>query len=131
MPPFIVAQPSTLRCLMGHFEAARSRYLANLNNSLNTGDQSNLGLHKPTPGFGMPPRNQDRYASSEDENDEFQGGIFDGGVEDNTQVEEGVPSPHTQWFLTKLDNWIASKSGQKQGGVDTDMLSALDLGDAK
>ncbi|KAK7734772.1 hypothetical protein SLS63_004192 [Diaporthe eres] len=131
MPPFIVAQPSTLRCLMGHFEAARSRYLANLNNSLDTGNQSSLGSYKRTLGFSVPPRNQDQYASSEDENDEFRGGIFDGGVEDNTQVEEGVPSPHTQWFLTKLDNWIASKSGQQQSGVDADMLSALDLGDAK
>ncbi|KAG6362689.1 hypothetical protein INS49_007782 [Diaporthe citri] len=130
IPPFIVAQPSTLRCLMGHFEAARSRYLANLNNSLGTGSQSNLGPHKPTPGFSMPPRNQDQYASSEDEDDDFQGGMLDGGVEDNTQVEEGVPSSHTQWFLVKLDNWMASKNGQQQGGVDVDMLSALDLVDA-
>ncbi|KAI7785650.1 hypothetical protein LA080_006670 [Diaporthe eres] len=131
IPPFIVAQPSTLRCLMGHFEIARSRYLANLNYSLDAGNQSSLGPHKPAPGFGKPPGNQGQYASSEDENDDLQGGIFDGGVEDNTQVEEGVPSSHTQWFLAKLDNWMSSKNGQQQGGVDVDMLSALGLGEPK
>lgn len=130
MPSFIVAQPSTLRCLMGHYEAARSRYLANLRDSFDAGNESKLGPRKPTQGFAMPPRNQNQYDSSDDENEDFQGGVFDGSVEDNAQVEEGVPSAHTQWFLAKLDGWTASKSGQQQGGVDVDMLSALDLADA-
>lgn len=132
MPPFVVAKPSTLRSLIGHFEAARSRYLANLNMSAGqTSTSITATAHKPAQGFGAPPRNSGRYDASDSEDDEgARADLSDGGSggEDNTQVEDDVPSPHTKWFLVKIDQWIASKIGQQQGGADVDMLSALDLG---
>ncbi|KKY37936.1 hypothetical protein UCDDA912_g02154 [Diaporthe ampelina] len=127
IPPFIMAQPSTLRALMDHFEAARSRYLANLRMSDGPG---NPGPHMPMQSLSVPSRTNDECDTSGDEDDDFHGVFFDGGVEDNGQVEEGVPSHHSQWLLVKLDEWTALKNGQQQGGVDVDMLSALDLGDA-
>lgn len=131
MPPFVVAKPSTLRSLIGHFEAARSRYLANLN--MSDGGQASMSIPvaapKPAQGSGAVPRNNGRHDSSSDEDDDgARADLSDGGGEDNAQVEDGVASPHTKWLLVKLDHWIASKSGQQQGGADVDMLSALDLG---
>lgn len=126
LPTFTAAQPSTLRSLIGHFEAARSRYLANLNNSSNQSDQSNPFTLKPKQGFGMLPRKGGQY-DSDNEDDGVQAGIEDGGIEDNAQVEEGVPSGYTVWFLLQLDQWRVLKNGPPQGGVEIDMLSALDL----
>lgn len=128
MPPFVVAKPSTMRSLIGHFEAARSRYLANLNMSGGQASMSGPVAPKPVQGFGAAPRGA-RYDSSDNEDDDgARADLSDGGGEDNAQVEDGVLSSHTKWFLVKLDQWIASKSGQQQGGADVDMLSALDLG---
>lgn len=118
---------------MGHLAAARSRYLANLSMSDGPGKSTNPGAHMPTSGLSRPPRDHDQYDSSEDEDQDggLHGGVFDGGAEeDDGQVEGGVPSRRTQWLLVDLDEWIALKNGQQQGGVDADMLSALDLGDA-
>lgn len=126
LPTFTAAQPSTLRSLIGHFEAARSRYLANLNTSINQGDQNSLSVFKPKQGLSMLPRTAGQY-DSDNEDDGVQAGIEDGGVEDNAQVEEGVPSGYTVWFLRQLDEWIAFKNGPSQGGVEVDMFSALDL----
>lgn len=126
LPTFTAAQPSTLRSLIGHFEAARSRYLANLNTSLDQGGQNSTSALKPKQGFGMLPRNSGQY-DSDNEDDGVQVGIEDGGVEDNAQVEEGVPSGYTVWFLRQLDQWRALKNGPPQGGAEIDMLSALDL----
>lgn len=127
MPAFLGARPSTLRSLVAHFEAARARYLANLNTALDQDNQSNLVATKPMRGLGMLPRNNDQYDSDEDEDGGIRGIVEDGGAEDNAQVEEGVPSSHTQWFLTQLDKWMALKNGQPQGGVDIEMLSALNM----
>ena len=131
MPSFIVAQPSTLQALMSHFETARARYLADLKNVHGPSTSGNPAFHhKDAAGFGKLPRSDDgEYDSSEDEDDDLRGGVFDGGAEDDGQVEEGVPSDLTQWFLVKLDKWTASKNGQQPGDVDVAMLSALDLGD--
>lgn len=74
----------------------------------------------------MVPRNGNQY-DSDNEDDGVPGGIEDGGLEDNAQVEEGVPSGYTVWFLRQLDEWIALKNGPSQGGVEVDMFSALDL----
>lgn len=134
IPSFIVAQPSTLQALMSHFEAARARYLADLKTAHGPSTASNPAYHqKDAAGFGKLPRSDDgQDDSSEDENDGLRGGVFDGGVEDDGgQIEEGVPSNLTQWFLVKLDKWTASKNEQQQEGVDVNMLSALDLGDGE
>lgn len=126
LPIFTAAQPSTLRSLIGHFEAARTRYLNNLNTSIDQGNQNNPAALKPKQGFGMLPRNGNQY-DSDNEDDGAQVGIEDGGIEDNAQVEEDVPSGYTVWFLRQLDEWIALKNGPSQGGVEVDMFSALDL----
>lgn len=133
MPPFIVVQPSTLRALMDHFEAARARYLANLKAADGARTPSMPEFpQKHTTGSGNWGRGDEQDDSSQDEDDGLRGGAFDGGAEDDGQVEEGVPSELTQWFLAKLDKWTASKHGQRQQEVvDVDMLSALDLGDTK
>lgn len=133
MPPFIVARPSTLRGLMGHFEAARARYLANLKAVDGARNPSipESPFQKHATGSENWRRGDGQDDSSEDEDDGLRGGAFDGGAEDDGQVEGGVPSELTQWFLVKLDKWTASKNGQQQEGVDVDMLSALDLGEAK
>lgn len=132
MPPFIVAQPSTLRALIGHFEAARARYLA----SLKAGDGARTASMPEFPQKHA--RDTENWRggdgqddSSDEEEDGLRGGAFDGGAEDDGQVEGGVPSELTQWFLEKLDKWTASKNEQQQEVVDVDMLSALDLGEAK
>lgn len=126
LPIFTTAQPSTLCSLIGHFEAARARYLNNLNTSIDQGDQNSRSVLKPKQGFGMLPRNGNQY-DSDNEDDGARVGIEDGGIEDNAQVEEGVPSGYTVWFLRQLDKWIALKNGPSQGGVEVDMFSALDL----
>lgn len=74
----------------------------------------------------MLPRKGGQY-DSDNEDDGVQAGIEDGGIEDNAQVEEGVPSGYTVWFLRQLDQWRVLKNGPPQGGVEIDMLSALDL----
>lgn len=126
LPTFTAAQPSTLRSLIGHFEAARSRYLKNLNTSVDQGHQNSSYTLKPKQEFGMLSRNGNQY-DSDNEDDGAQAGIEDGGIEDNAQVEDGVPSGYTVWFLRQLDEWIALKNGLAQGGVEVDMFSALDL----
>lgn len=132
MPPFVVVQPSTLRALMDHFEAARARYLANLKAADGARNPSMPEFpQKHAMGSENWRRGDGQDDSSDDEDDGLRGGAFDGGAEDDGQVEGGVPSELTQWFLVKLDKWTASKNEQQQEGVDIDMLSALDLGEAK
>ncbi|KAJ0107198.1 hypothetical protein J7T55_007568 [Diaporthe amygdali] len=130
-PRFAVAQPSTIQAIMSHFEAARSRYLSNLNTSNNWANQRDPGSHKPTPPFALPPRNLDLDDSSDDEDCGVRGGVSDGDIEDNGQVEDGELRGRSQRFIMKLDKWMAFKNGQQQDSIDADMLSALDLGNAK
>lgn len=134
MPSFVVAQPSTMQALMSHFETARARYLANLKkNTHGKRPSNNTPFHQTgAAGFGKLARGDDRQCdSSGDEDDAPRRGVLDGGAEDDGQVAEGVPSERGQWFLMKLDEFMASRGGQQQGGVDGDMLSALHLGGAK
>lgn len=126
LPTFVAAQPSTVRSLIGHFEAARSRYLTNLNTSLDQGDQNSPSALKSKQGLGILPRISDQF-DSDNEDDGVQADIEDGVIEDNAQVAEGVPSGYTVWFLRQLDQWMALKNGPRQGGGEVDMLSALDL----
>ena len=116
---------------MGHFEAARARYLVDLKTADNPRALSDPGLQKPTVGLRKLPQGHGQYDSDSDEDDGLRGGLLNGGAEDNGQVEEGVPSGLTQWFLVKLDQWMALKNGQQEEDVDVDMLSALDLADAE
>ncbi|KAG8157285.1 hypothetical protein KVR01_012993 [Diaporthe batatas] len=137
MPSFIVAKPSTLQALMGHFETARARYLASLKDDAHHGATTPSGNAAPYQADAMDcgemPRGGRGYDSSDDEEDGHpRVGIVDGRPEDGGQVDEGVPSELGQWFLVNLDRFTASKGGQQQGGgLDADMLSALDLGGAK
>lgn len=130
-PRFAVAQPSTIRAIVSHFEAARSRYLSNLNSSNDCDNRRNPGSYSPTPLFALTPRNLDLRDSSDDENYGARGGVSEGDIEDNGQVEDGELRGRSQRFIMKLDKWMAFKNGQQQDSIDADMLSALDLGNAK
>lgn len=79
----------------------------------------------------MTSRNKDQYDSSDDEDGGVQGGIDDGGVEDNAQLEEDVTSTSSRLFLKNIDRWMRKKNGKPQGGVDVDKIKALDLSDIK
>ncbi|KAK2611561.1 hypothetical protein N8I77_004894 [Diaporthe amygdali] len=130
-PRFAVAQPSTIRAVVSHFEAARSRYLSNLNSSNDCDNRSNPGSYNPTPLFALTPRNIDLRDSSDDENYGARGGVSDGDIEDNGQVEDGELRGRSQRFIMKLDKWMTLKNGKQQDSIDAEMLSALDLGNAK
>jgi hypothetical protein len=159
-PGFVAIPPSTMQAVVDHFETARARYLASLrtadggddNNNNTSGSNAFLFqkkmMKKNAPGLGRPSRghhNSHNQLESSDSDSDGEGGyrgltgtVAFGGVrgvveeedDDDAQVEGGVPSGQTKLLLGMLDRWMALKNG-KEGDVDVDMLSALDLADGK
>ncbi|KUI66285.1 hypothetical protein VM1G_02206 [Cytospora mali] len=129
-------KPATLRSLIGHFEAARARYLSGINSAerpaLPThGDIDMLvanGGAEPLRSNGHLPQSHD-MDSSDDEHDGPSDSGVEADVEDDIQVAEESLLESDRAFIRALDNWMElSKQEDRQGSIDVDMLSSLNLG---
>ncbi|KUI58082.1 hypothetical protein VP1G_05355 [Cytospora mali] len=127
---------TTLRSLIGYFEAARTRYLSGINSA----DRPALPAHgdidmlipndeaEPLRSLGNLPRPHDTD-SSDDEHDGPSDSGAEADVEDNIQVAEESLLESDRSLIRALDDWMElSKQGERQGSIDYDMLSALNLG---
>ncbi|ROV96572.1 hypothetical protein VMCG_07788 [Cytospora schulzeri] len=123
---------ATLRSLVRHFEAARTRYLTSINHAERAMPYAHDDVDMADFSGGTPPLQLKRKHT--DSSDEGSGALGDSGgeadVEDNIQVEGELLLGRDRALIRALDLWMElSKQGERRDSVDVDMMSALELVD--